>query len=138
MSLDYNLTEVNRELWPDGGVPLFNFCVMMMLCGVGDLKDDKKVETLRFRSFLLDRVRPDWGWKEEGLFELIPLMKGIRTNVSTYNDGKFMKEVIRLGKDGYDTLKRYEARKNFEEKEAVPSELIDSPAVTVDPSFRVT
>ena len=110
MSLDYNLTKVDREKWPDGGVNLFEFCCMMMLCGVNELKDEKSMETLKFRSFILDRVR-DFGWEQNGIRALIPLMLGIRTNVTTHNDGKFMKEVIRLGRNAYDDAKEADVRR---------------------------
>jgi hypothetical protein len=128
MSLDYNLTEVNRELWPDGGIDLFNFCVMQMLCGVGSLKKDKDLETLHFRAFALDRVR-DFGWERCGLIALIPKMRGITTNVGDYNDGKFQKKLIEAAKQAFEDEKRFKARKDFEEKEGLPAEMMNVPSI---------
>ena len=103
MSLDYDLTQVNRDAWPDGGLPLFDFCMMMLVCGVGQLKTDADMERLKNRAMIIDSFK-NFGWyhpnKEEGqqdMIDLIPLMKGIRTNVSNYSRKEFFDRLKSMG-----------------------------------------
>ena len=126
MSLDYDLTQVDREKWPDGGIPLYDFCLMMMFTGINNLRkpgNDKKLEE---RAFMLDRVK-NFGWyradkkaDEIDLIGLIPLMKGIQTNVTPYDERKWHTEFIRFSKLEYEDHKR---RQRHLEELNKPSEL---------------
>jgi hypothetical protein len=123
MSLDYNLTEVNRSEWPDGGVDLYNFCVMMLLCGVGSLKKQKDLDNLHFRAFALDKIR-EFGWERCGLIDLIPKMKGISTNCTDYNDGKFQKKLIETAKMAFEDERRAKVKREFAAEEEKKQEQI--------------
>jgi hypothetical protein len=99
MSLDYDTSKVNRDAWPDGGIPLFEFCVMMMICGVGHLKTDEDVKRLTKRALVVDALKNfDWRARnkaadEKDMIDLIPLMKGIRTNVGNETFAWFAKRL---------------------------------------------
>lgn len=122
MSLDYNLTLVDREKWPEGGIDLYNFCMMMLLCGVGGLKKQKDLDNLHFRAFALDKLR-DFGWERCGLIDLIPKMRGISTNCTDYNDGRFMKKLMETAKAAFEDERRIKARRDFEEPAVVVPEV---------------
>ena len=103
MALHYDLTNVDRSKWPESGIPLYDFCVMMMVTGVGHLKTDADMEKMRTRALLMDSIKC-FGWryhnKLEGqldMIDLIPLCKGITTNVSNETTAWFVKRLKEFG-----------------------------------------
>ena len=103
MSLDWNTSQVDRSKWPDGGLPLFDFCTMMMLCGVGSLKTDEDLTRLKKRALVMESIM-DFGWKhhnktetQHDMIDLIPLMKGLRINVSNESITWFVKRLKEKG-----------------------------------------
>lgn len=103
MSLDYDISKVNRDNWPDGGVPLFDFCFMMMLTGVNELRTDEDCAKLHKRAITLDSLKhfgwfhPDRKSDQYDMVSLIPLMKGIKTNVTRYPTSKFFEILKEAG-----------------------------------------
>lgn len=103
MALHYDLTDVDRSKWPDGGIPLFDFCTMMMVTGVGKIKTDADEQKLRTRALTMDSLK-DFGWKHHNkkedqmdLIDLIPLLRGIHTNIGDESTAWFVKRLKEFG-----------------------------------------